>query len=341
MASLKDIKNLELAELKEALHKMDEPSYRAEQIFFWLYHRGSLEFAAMRNLSKKLVEKLKSKYYISGLELKQHLTSSDGAEKFLFRLADGKYIETVLIQAKNRKTVCLSTQVGCKFRCIFCASGRKGFVRDLTPSEIINQILYLQHRLRHRLTNYVFMGIGEPLDNIENLFKAIKIMNEPKGMAIGARRMTVSTCGIVPGIEKLGDLGKQINLSVSLHSVSDDQRSKLIPVNKRYPLEKLIKACERYITAVGRMITLEYILIDGENDSLKNAQKLAAIAKKLHAKINLIPYSKIAKQGFEAPSKSKIDTFVKELTEKGANATIRESKGLEIKAACGQLAGQA
>ena len=334
---MKDVKDFTLEELRKEIAKIQEPPYRARQLFFWLYRKGVYDFDRMSNFSKALREKLKKKYLIGTLELSEHLKSADGTEKFVFRLSDGNFIETVLILAKNRKTICLSTQVGCKFACSFCASGLRGFIRNLTPSEVINQVLFLRYDLRHNITNYVFMGMGEPLDNYENVSKAILIMNDPEGMDIGSRRITVSTCGIIPGIEKLKDLGLQINLSVSLHAANDKLRDKLLPVNKRYPLEKLIGACEKYVDKTGKIITLEYILIKGTNDSSEDADGLAKIAGRLGAKVNLIAYSKIPDLPFQSPQRKDIDTFMKRLVKKRIKITLRESKGKDIQAACGQL----
>lgn len=335
-----DIKDFTLSELRQEMLLHDQPMYRAEQIFFWLYHRGSRQFSAMRNMPKIFAKQLDKKFSISTLKLSKHLISKDGTEKLLFQLEDESYIETVLIAAKARKTICISTQVGCKFACPFCASGKRGYIRDLTAAEMINQILYAQQELKHSFNNYVFMGMGEPLDNVDNLISAIKLMNEPKGMAIGARRITVSTCGIVPGIEKLSALGLQINLSVSLHATDDEKRNALIPINKRYCLDKLTRACDGFIAQAGRMVTYEYIMFKGVNDSSKDASKLAAMAKRLRAKVNLITCSPISGTAFIASNKSEISAFMKQLSERGVNVTLRESKGAEIYAACGQLAGR-
>jgi 23S rRNA (adenine2503-C2)-methyltransferase len=245
----------------------------------------------------------------------------------------------VFIPAGKRKTVCVSTQAGCKFACAFCASGLKGFFRDLTPSEIVGQILFLKNNLGFPLTNVVFMGMGEPLDNYENVVKAICILNAPDGLGIAARRMTVSTCGIVPGIERFKDLGLQVNLSISVHAATDAKRNALMPVNKKYPLEKLIAACEDYLRDNGRKITLEYVLIRGVNDSPQDAGGLAGIARRLSAKVNLIPYSPIPGLPFEVPETEKIQAFIKKLADKNIPATLRASKGSDIQAACGQLAG--
>ena len=330
-----------LEELKKEIVEMQEPVYRARQIFFWLYRRGIRSFNEMSNIPRTLRDKLDENYYISTLELSEHLKSTDRTEKFLFKLSDGNFIESVLIYAKDRKTICLSTQVGCKFICSLCASGLRGFIRNLTPAEITNQILFLQHNLKHKITNYVLMGMGEPLDNYENVCKAIMIMNDPEGMGIGARRITISTCGIIPGMKKLEDLELRVNLSVSLHATNNNLRDELIPINRRYPLEKVIKACEDFVDATGRMITLEYVLIKGKNDSLKDADELAKIAKKLKAKVNLVPYSTIPNLNFQSTGRRNTNIFMNRLIKKGVNATLRESKGKDIQAACGQLAGRA
>ena len=203
----RDIKDLPLGELEKAMAGLNEPPYRARQIFFWLYQKGIRDFNEMGNLPKSLADKLHQNYSIGHPDPCEHLKSSDGTEKFLFKLQDVQFVETVLIHAHRRKTVCLSTQVGCKLACSFCASGRNGYIRNLTPSEILNQVLYLQHSLKHKITNYVFMGMGEPLDNYENVAKAVMILNNAKGMNVGARRITISTSGIIPGIEKLSELG--------------------------------------------------------------------------------------------------------------------------------------
>jgi len=336
----RDIKNFTLEEIKKAIVEIGEPSYRAGQIFFWLYKRGVCDFQEMSNLPQVFRSELEQDYYISALSLAGKLSSADGTEKFLFNLGDGNFIETVLICARNRKTVCLSTQVGCKFGCVFCASGHGGFIRDLSPSEIINQILFLKHKLKHEITNYVFMGMGEPLDNCDNVLKAIMVMNSKLGMDIGARRITVSTCGVTPGIRRLRDLGLQINLSISLHAVTDNLRDTLVPANRSYSLKELIEAGEHFTKKTGRILTLEYVLIKGKNDSLEDAYGLEAIAGRLKAKVNLIPCSPVPGLGFQPPSKNSIDVFMDKLIQGGIKVTRRESKGKDIQAACGQLAGR-
>ena len=335
-----DIKNFTLGELEKALVGIGEPSYRAKQLFDWLYRAGVRDFSDMPNIPSALKDKLDKNYYIGKLTPQEHLKSSDGTEKILFKLSDNRLIETVLIPAKQRKTVCLSTQVGCKFACVFCASGSKGFTRDLTTSEITSQISYLKHDLKHEITNYVFMGMGEPLDNYKNLESSIIIMNDPKGMNIPAGSITVSTSGIIPGIEKLKNMKPAVNLSISIHAASNELRDKLVPINKRYPLGKLLRSCEGFTEKTGKTITLEYVLIKDVNDSPKAASGLAVIAKRLKAKVNIIPYSLTHHKALHAPSKKDVTTFMKHLKASSINVTLRESKGGDIRAACGQLAGE-
>ncbi|MGA2534112.1 MAG: 23S rRNA (adenine(2503)-C(2))-methyltransferase RlmN [Candidatus Aminicenantales bacterium] len=336
----KDIRDLTLEELKTELEAMGERPFRAGQIFDWLYHKGATDFAGFTSLSKDLRDKLAARFTIGILEPEAQLKSKDGTAKFLFKLADGNCIETVLIPSGKRNTVCLSTQAGCKFGCAFCASGLHGLKRNLTASEITGQALYLAKTLGVEITNYVFMGMGEPLDNFDNLARAIRIMNAPEGLGIAARRVTISTAGHIPGIERLKTLDLQVNLSVSLHAVTDRLRSTLMPINKKYPLEKVVAACEDYIRSGGRMITLEYILIRKVNDSLNDADGLAGIARRLRAKVNLIAYSPVAGLTFETPSDDEVARFTRWLEERRVHVTLRLSKGQDILAACGQLAGR-
>ncbi len=332
-----DIKNLTIEELKNQMRKFSVPSYRAEQIFFWIYKKGVCDFDSMDNISKSLIEKLKSLYCIGNIKLKKHLKSKDATSKFLFELSDGNFIETVFILSGKRRTICLSTQVGCKYKCSFCASGLKGFKRNLTASEIIEQILFLERSFHYNITNLVFMGMGEPLDNYENVAKSIKIINSAKGLNVGARKITVSTCGIIPGIERFKTLGLQVNLSISLHAANNKLRDTLIPINKKYPLEKLIASCKDYIIKTHRKLTLEYVLIKGLNDSPEDVKELSSIAKRLKAKVNLIPYSPVHDKSFQVPLKKDIEVFKDILIRNRVDVTLRQSKGRDIDAACGQL----
>ena len=336
----RDIRDLSLDELQAKLEAMGEKPFRAGQVFDWLYHKGVSDFAGFTSLSKPLREKLAGRFTIGALELADKRASADGTTKFLFRLRDDEHVETVLIPAGRRLTVCLSTQVGCKFACAFCASGLHGFKRNLAPSEITGQVLYLQKTLGLELTNFVLMGMGEPLDNWTNVEKAIRIMNAPEGLAIAARRMTVSTAGYVPAFKKLEAFDLQVNLSLSLHAVTDRLRDKLMPINRRFPLEEVVRAAEEYIRSGGRMITLEYIVIRGLNDSLDDADGLAGVARRLRAKVNLIAYSPVEGLEFDTPTDAELARFKRRLEERKVNAIVRLSKGSDIAAACGQLAGR-
>jgi len=340
MRGRQDIRDLSFAELSRELSAWGEPSYRARQLFDWLYKRGAKSFDAFTDLPKALRLKLKEHFALGSLELVERLVAADRTEKFLFRLDDGNFIESVLIPAKERNTLCLSTQVGCKFHCAFCASGLAGFKRNLRPSEILNQVLFLRDRLNFPLTNFVFMGMGEPLDNCDNVIRAIEVMNDSRGMGIAARRITLSTVGIIRGIERLKRLGLQLNLSLSLHAGREELRSKLLPVSRKYPLSEVLKACEDYVRETGRMMTLEYILIDGLNDTVEDANRLASIARRLKAKVNLIPCSPVAGLSFQPPPAKRKRLFLEWLRGKGVKATLRQSRGSEIQAACGQLAGR-
>jgi 23S rRNA (adenine2503-C2)-methyltransferase len=340
MGPVTDIRNLTFAELKAELESWGEPAYRAKQVFEWIYQKGADSFAAMTDLPKGLRQRLEDRFRLGVLELAEQLRSEDGTEKFLFRLTDGQLIETVLIPSGSRRTLCLSTQVGCKFACVFCASGAGGFERNLVPSEMLGQILFLRAKLDVRLTNFVFMGMGEPLDNLDNLVRTLRIMNAPEGMGIAARRISISTVGIVPAIEKLEELGLQVSLSLSLHATTDELRSRLLPVNRKYPLAAVIKAAAHYARTTGRMITIEYILISGLNDTATDARRLASLARKLRAKVNLIPYSPGCGPGFGPSPGPRQEAFFQTLESLGEGATVRRSKGGDIRAACGQLAGK-
>ncbi len=339
MAAKTDIKDLSLDRLATELESLGEPAFRAKQIFAWLYRRGKATFGEFSDISRGLRDKLEERYFIGRLEAVERLRSADGVQKFLFRLGDGERVETVLIPSGTRRTVCLSTQAGCKYRCAFCASGLGGFRRDLTPSEITGQVLFVKDVMGEEPTNLVFMGMGEPLDNFDNVAGAIRIMNAAEGMGIAARRFTISTCGVVPGIERLAKLDLQVNLSLSLHAVTDRLRDRLMPVNRKYPLEEIVRACEAYLESGGRMMTLEYILIRDVNDTRNDAEGLAAIARRLRAKVNIIAYSPVPGLEFAPPEDAAMKEFVRWLEERRVQVTERRSKGADIAAACGQLAG--
>jgi len=318
-----------------------KPKYHAKQIFAWIYQKAAYEFAKMSDLPASLRELLADEFYILGLKLADLQKSSDGTAKFLFELSDGNLIEAVNIPAASRVTGCVSSQAGCKFACEFCASGLKGFKRNLTSGEILDEVLYLKNSLPDsKLTHIVFMGTGEPLDNYENILKAIRVINSAHAFNIGARRITISTCGIIPGIKKLQEEDLQVELSISLHSADNNLRSKIMPVNRKYPLADLIKCCHEYIEKTNRQITFEYILVKGLNADLPSAQKLAMLLKNLRlAKVNLIPANPVLKSPGRIipPSASEALSFKDYLFKAGVNVTLRRERGQDIDAACGQL----
>ena len=335
-----DIKSLTRDELKTSLQDLGEPGFRAGQVFAWLHRKGETDFHLFSDIPKSLQQMLAERFTAVRLELEERLVSRDGTEKFLFKLSDGRFVESVHIPSARRGTVCVSTQVGCKFGCAFCASGFGGFVRNLAASEIVSQVLFLRHDLCLHVSHVVFMGMGEPLDNYDQVSRAIRILNAAQGAAIAARRMTVSTCGLIPGIERLKSLGLQVELSVSLHAAEDGLRSRLLPINRTYPLSKLIPALKDFSRATGRKVTLEYALMAGVNDSLQDADNLARLAREVKAKVNLIPFSETATPGFAASGPDRAEAFRLRLEQKSIPVTLRRSKGGDIRAACGQLAGR-
>lgn len=335
---MQDIKELNLAELKKVLKGWQEEGFRAAQVFSWIYKKGSQDFEAMSDLSSGLRLKLKENFSFGSLRLINKRLSADGTEKFLFALTDKGSVEAVSIPTENRATGCISTQVGCKFACSFCASGLHGFKRNLSAAEILEQALFLKDGSRVRkLTHLVFMGTGEPLDNYDNLLKSIRIINSKEAFNIGARRITISTCGITPGIKRLSGEGLQIELSVSLHASDDRTRSRIMPINKRYPLESLLTACREYIKKTDRQITFEYVLIQGLNSDLQSSRELSKILKGLNCKVNLIPANFVAELGIEPPGKLEILMFRDCLLKAGIGVTLRKPRGQDIEASCGQL----
>ena len=333
-----DIKEYSLDELTRLLGEWKEPAYRAAQVFSWVYRRGAGDFDAMTDLSRGLRTKLKAGFFVRSSRVKETRESSDGTTKLLIELSDRNLIEGVIIPAEGRVTGCISSQAGCRYACRFCASGLGGFVRDLTAGEILDEVLLLKGAAREPLTHIVFMGTGEPLDNYANVMKGIRILNSPDGFHLGARRITVSTSGIIPGIERLAKEDLQVELSVSLHATDDAVRSALMPLNRKYPLKELLAALRGYIRATNRQVTFEYALIDGVNSDLKNARQLATIVKGLGlCKVNLIPANAIPELRVGPPNKLAILLFKDTLTKAGVVATLRKSRGRDIEAACGQL----
>lgn len=334
-----DIKNLSKAELTAALEDMGAEAYRVRQIFRWLYKVGVKSFDGMTDLSDELRHMLKGKLHINHpVMLDSRRSAMDGTAKYLLKLEDSETIEAVLLPEKDRATICLSTQVGCKFACSFCASAPFGFVRNLKASEILDEVLFIKQKNPSvNVTNLVLMGIGEPFDNYDNVMRAIRIFNDPDAFNIGARKITISTCGVIPGIKKLAKEGLQVELSVSLHSADNDIRSELVPINKRYPIRDLIDACRDYTEHTGRVITFEYILIKGANASEADALKLAKLLMGMKCKVNTIAYNKISIKGYAEPSSGDLKAFLKVLKDNGISATHRKSKGEDIDAGCGQL----
>ncbi|MCM8788380.1 MAG: 23S rRNA (adenine(2503)-C(2))-methyltransferase RlmN [Candidatus Omnitrophica bacterium] len=335
----KNIRDFDLNELNELISYSKEPRYRAVQIFNWLYARGIEDFLRMSDVPERLRQILDFEYTAKFPEVFDVKISRDGTRKYVFRLFDNRFVETVVIPEGKRMTICVSTQVGCKFGCLFCASGKMGFIRNLNVSEILGQILHILFKEKTRITNIVFMGMGEPFDNYDSVVKAIRIINDKNGIAIGSRRIIVSTSGVVPRIMDFAKIGCQVRLSISLHSAIDRTRSMLMPINKMFPLSQLFNACRFYRNETKRRITFEYILLDGINDDEQHVISLAEMANSLSADVNIIPFSKIKKCSLNSASAKKIKWFTDTLIRKGARATIRRSRGSDIEAACGQLAG--
>ena len=363
VSDLSDLRSLTDEELCDILTGWGHKKYRSKQLLDWIYKKRVRSFDQMTDLSQELRAQLLKAFKMHSLECSQEQVSKDGTVKFLWRLNDGELIESVLIPASlgqdgkrsNRHTLCVSTQVGCAYGCRFCASGIMGYRRNLEVFEIVDQVLsverwklnklqesneYTNHELSNGQTlvnNLVIMGMGEPLANYLNLTKALKILNAPWGLNIGARKITVSTSGLVPEIRKLAEEPQQYHLAISLHGATDDVRSKIMPVNRKYPLAQLIDACEAYQKAKGRMIWVEYILIDQVNTGLEQVDALVSLAKRLQCKINLIPYNPVDGLEWKRPSDKTIAEFRDSLHHNGVRVTVRMEKGKDIDAACGQL----
>lgn len=334
---MKNIKDNTLEELKEELKRIGEKSFRAEQIFHWLYQEKVKSFEEMTNLSISLREKLKQQYTMGNYPILKKQESIDGTKKYLFDVLDGNAIETVLMKYHHGNTICVSSQIGCKMGCKFCASTGIPFVRNLTAGEIIEQIVAVEQDTKERVSNIVFMGIGEPLDNYENVIKAIRIINHPKGLNIGARHISISTSGLVPKIYDLAKENIPCTLSISLHATSNEKRNAMMPVNNRYPIEELLQACKDYIAVTNRRISFEYALAKDNNDNLEDAKELVKRLKGMLCHVNLIPINKIENGTFTKSTNENIMKFRDYLNDHGIVATIRRELGSDIDAACGQL----
>lgn len=334
---MKNLRDYTVSELEEIVQGLGEKKFRGTQIFKWL-NEGADSYDEMSNVPKALKEKLEKEYFVSGLKIKQKFVSKiDGTRRYLFELYDGNYVESVLMKYHHGYTICVSSQVGCAMGCRFCASTRNGKVRNLSSGEILGQVIAASKDLGERISNIVLMGMGEPLDNFQNVIKFMENVNNPMGLNIGYRHITVSTCGLADRISELGDMKLQITLSISLHSGNDERRSQIMPINKKYNIAILLKACREYIQKTNRRITFEYTLIKGVNDSEKDANELLHRLSGMLCHVNLIPVNEVSETGFSASKKESVERFKRVLEKGGISTTVRREMGADISAACGQL----
>ncbi len=332
-----DIKSLNEEELKNEMRSIGEPAFRAGQIFSWLHVKRVNSFDEMTDLSKSLRNKLAERYEITALAAVRSLKSSDGTVKFLYKLNDGQVIESVLMTYKHGHSICVSSQVGCRMGCAFCASTIDGLVRNLTASEILEQVYEAERSCEVTISNIVIMGSGEPMDNYDNVIRFIRLVSDKNGKNISVRNITLSTCGIVPGIMKLADEGLPVTLALSLHAPDDEIRKTFMPVAKAFSIEEILKACDHYFEKTSRRVTFEYSMIDGVNDSPACAEKLSKLAGGRNCHVNLIPINKIKERSFVRSGEDNISKFKNILEKNRINVTIRRSMGTDIDAACGQL----
>ena len=334
----KDIRAFGYEELKKEVESMGEKAFRAKQIYEWLHIKLADSFGEMTNLSKGLRERLDEEYVILPVEmLERQMSKLDGTNKFLFRLYDGNVVESVLMRYKHGNSVCISSQAGCRMGCAFCASTIGGLQRNLSASEMLGQVYQIQKITGERVSNVVVMGTGEPLDNYDNFVKFIRLLTDEHGLNISQRSVTVSTCGIVPGIRKLAEEDLQITLAISLHASTQEKREKLMPIAKKYSIDEVLSACRYYFQKTGRRLTFEYSLVGGVNDHPEDARRLAELARPVHSHVNLIPVNPVTERSFVQPDKKVIGNFKKELEKYGINVTIRREMGRDIDGACGQL----
>ena len=332
-----DILSMTPEEIEQELQRLGEPKYRAGQIFDWL-SRGIRDFDQMTNLSKALREKLKEEFALYEPKvLSKQVSSLDGTIKYLWELSDGNAVETVVMSYKHGNTVCVSCQVGCRQGCAFCASTIGGLVRSLKPSEILDEVLFSQLDSGKEISNIVLMGIGEPLDNFDNVMRFLELVNHPKGLNIGMRHISLSTCGIIERFDDLADRNLQLTLSVSLHAPDDETRSRLMPANRGRGVDALMAACKRYYERTGRRISFEYAMIDGVNDTEQHARLLAKRAKSVSAHVNLIPLNHVEERAFKPSTAGHMKAFIKILENEGVNVTVRRRLGSDVDASCGQL----
>ena len=337
---MRNIYNLTHEELENYFTSKGEKKFRATQIFEWLYRNRVDSFDQMTNVAKKTIEELKEDFYFGSLEIALKQVSLDGPTKYLFRLNDGKLIETVLMRHNYGNSICVTTEVGCNMGCSFCASGELGKVRNLELAELVEQVLMVQKdldKVYERISNIVVMGIGEPFDNYDNVLKFLKVVNFPKGLEIGARHITVSTCGIVPKIKEFASFELQVNLAISLHAPNNNLRSKIMKINKVYPIEEIMDAVKYYLEKTNRRVTFEYILLKDVNDSTQCAKELAHLIKGMNAYVNLIPYNEVTTKSYRKVTRETAEQFFKILDDNHIQATLRMEHGADIDAACGQL----
>lgn len=333
-----DIKSLNLKELTGVVSELGEKPFRAKQIYEWLHQKQVTDYEEMTNISKKLKEELREKYPLTVLkQVTVQISKIDGTRKYLFALEDGNVIESVLMRYKHGNSVCISSQVGCRMGCRFCASTLDGKVRDLLPSEMLEQIYRIGADIGERISNVVVMGTGEPLDNYDNLLKFIELLTDENGLNISQRNLTVSTCGIVPRMRELAEKKLQITLALSLHASSQEKRLALMPVANKYELSEVIDACRYYFEKTGRRVTFEYSLVAGVNDTDTDAAELQALVRGMNCHINLIPVNPIKERDFVQPSRDRVLDFKNKLEKNGINVTIRREMGRDIDGACGQL----
>ena len=333
-----DIKSMNLEELKSYMESIGEKPFRAKQLYQWMHEKQAASFDEMTNLSKSLQEKLKKEcHFVSLKQEAVQVSKIDGTRKYLFALDDGNVIESVLMRYKHGNSVCISSQVGCRMGCRFCASTLDGLVRGLTPSEMLDQIYRITRDTGERVANVVVMGTGEPMDNFDNLLKFIELLTDENGLNISQRNVTVSTCGIVPKMRELADKKLQITLALSLHGSNQEKRRSLMPVANKYELQEVLEACDYYFEKTGRRITFEYSLVHGVNDTPEDAKELMGILKDRNCHLNLIPVNPIKERNYEKPDKKSAENFKNKLEKNGINVTIRREMGSDIDGACGQL----
>lgn len=331
-----DIRDLSLKEIEEFIVSLGEPKFRAKQIFKWI-NNGIEDFDEMTDIPKKLRDKLKENFIIKNIFIEAKQESSDGTVKYLLRLKDGNLIEAVLMRYSYGNSVCISTQAGCNMGCSFCASTIGGKIRDLSPGEMLGEVLAISKDQNIRISNIVLMGTGEPLDNFDNVLKFLELINSKEGLNIGMRHITLSTCGLVPEIKRLADLRLQLTLAISLHAPNNDKRKKIMPIANRYSMNELLEACRYYVEKTNRRITFEYALIKDINDSIEDAKELSKRLEGLLCHVNLIPVNPVSERNFERPDRKRIENFRDILESHGINTTIRRELGNDIDAACGQL----